>query len=708
MKTAAQKIYIILGLLLSFNLSAQQGTWTHYYRDLTVNDYLEVDNNLWLATDKGLFKVNKSNSNTTHYHKGNSVIPDNHIQTLSKDQTGNLWIGTYDFAMIKVPANGSTWSTIDYPTLLNNVIVYSSEVAPNGDVWLGCNQGLLQYDGQTWTQYPLNCSYSGSIPVWDLTINSEGKVFAGSFNLYTLENGQCDEYPTDTIILSAYGDAIMHMENDTTVWYLTDQTFLRKFDGHTWENLNVHTDLPIPVAFQFQKLMHNANGDLTYLGYDNLMASYSNGQWKVDSSLQQIAPSDFDYASGAYFDGNNDFWAFSRHQVLHQNATGATVQNLVDVYPTYIFYETYQDRNGEVYTSHYNEGIYHIDGSTWTKEIMDPSVGAFRSLAFDAENEKWVIAEINDVLTVLEEQGTGWVMHDQSSTGGILPTDVSIYNFEITNDNRVWILDENDNIYQYYNGVWSIENYVTTDAYTSDFTSDADGNIFWVESMGFGAGRNLKKFDGTTVQSYALPQGEGMLVQPKFDADGNLWMAATNGNLYKFDGTNFSMINYASSTVRTQSIIIDEDRMFVGTADDGIYHFDGVAWTHITETNSELSDNEIRGLVLDNQNRLWIHSAWQVLDLWEMADLSTSVQDVANESNPFLAYPNPVQNELNITINLKEEATMELFDMNGRLLHSSTTEHSTQTINMESMPAGAYLLRVKNEEKSYQQVVIKK
>lgn len=708
MKTVIQNLFILSGLLLSLGLNAQQDSWTHYYKNLTINDQLELNNHFWLATDQGLFKVDKSNSNVTHYHKGNSALPDNHIQTLSKDITGNLWIGTYDLAMAMVPANGANWTVVNYPSLVNSLIVYNSDVAPNGDLWLGSNRGLLQYDGQSWTQHPLSCYGSNPPPVWDVKVNSNGKVFAGSVNLFTLENGQCQEYHSDSLGFGAYGDAILHLENDSVVWYLTDGAIVRRFDGQNWQNWNTYYDLPVNASQLATNMLLDPNGNLAYLGYDNVLCAYNGTNWVVDSSLYWAAPANFNGAMAAQFDGVDDFWVFDGHQFFHKNSTAITSTNLVELHPFNLFSKMYKDKMGMLYSLNYSYGVHQIDGDNWMSENISVNGNqptAFREMAFDAENEKWIIAEIGGALTILEENNGTWVMHDSSSTAGILPTDATVYHLEITPNNRLWLMDGDDLIYQYYNGNWTIENHITTNSFSSDFTSDDNGNIFWVEYLN-PAGYSLKKFNGTTVHSYSFPQNEGFLLQPQFDDDGILWMTATNGNLYQFDGMNFTTVNYGPSSVYPQDLLVEGDQIFVGTTNEGIYHFDGNNWQHITEMNSGLSDNETRGLILNHQNQLWIQTgSGKVMDVWNMG-VNTAVETLEEHSQDLLIYPNPVKNRLTIESNLKE-ARLEIFDLQGQLIMRKESINFKEQLELGELPAACYLLRVSNGNTNQQQVFIK-
>ncbi len=61
-------------------------------------------------------------------------------------------------------------------------------------------------------------------------------------------------------------------------------------------------------------------------------------------------------------------------------------------------------------------------------------------------------------------------------------------------------------------------------------------------------------------------------------------------------------------------------------------------------------------------------------------------------------FPNPVADDLSIRweVAINRGITVELFDMNGRLLQSRNIDGATKaaTLNTSALPAGVYLLRI--------------
>src|SRR5690606_32108617 len=66
---------------------------------LYVRDFLEVaPNDLWIATESGIFRHNPSTGSTQHLQKqfGDPyTLSDNAIYTLWKDHEGGIWAGSY-------------------------------------------------------------------------------------------------------------------------------------------------------------------------------------------------------------------------------------------------------------------------------------------------------------------------------------------------------------------------------------------------------------------------------------------------------------------------------------------------------------------------------------------------------------------------------------------------------------------------------------
>lgn len=78
----------------------------------------------------------------------------------------------------------------------------------------------------------------------------------------------------------------------------------------------------------------------------------------------------------------------------------------------------------------------------------------------------------------------------------------------------------------------------------------------------------------------------------------------------------------------------------------------------------------------------------------------------------FLSFPNPADNELNLTIPLhwqKKKVSYELFKMNGQIASRKETSYSSQTesINIKNLAPGLYIIRISCNGETAQQKIIK-
>lgn len=718
------KISILVLLLLFTSIVAQklQGQlptqWSHFYNNIEINDQIEFNNQICIATDIGLFQIDKSTEIITFLNKDNSDLPDNHIQTLSKDQAGNLWIGTYNIAMVMVPLNGGNWTIINYPSLANPITVYNSDIAPNGDLWLACNQGVLQHDGQTWTQHMISCAASGPPEVWDVKVNSTGKVFAGSFNLFTLENGQCNELVADTVSgFSAYGDVQLSLLDDTTVFFLADGQFIRKFDGHSWQNWNVSSDFQVGINFGAINPINYNNSDFTYLGSDNVLLSYTAQGWQKDSSLyNSLVSSGFTNMSSVVIEPNGDFWGFSKQKVLKNSNGIQNQQELVELknYSTYTDWTT--DRNGQVYGYKGLPFIWKVNGNNWdTAQINYGTPGSISMLQlyFDHQNDKWISGTetSNWSFVFLEEQNGSWVLHDSASSGGVLPPGKRFFMVFTTNDNRTIIRDTDLNYYQYYNGSWSVVSWLNSTANYSGFASDDNDDVWFIERTYVNQTYiyKLKKFNGSSVDTFTFPQSiDWWSLGTRVDKDGHVWMHGPQDSLYEFDGTNFTAHPYPATTASPQAMVLKDNHIFLALYGQGILHFDGTSWNLLDRDNSPMSSNNISTLLLNENGDLWMsYNYTDIVDVWHSNLNTSTVQVEGTETNDLKVYPNPVQQTLILETTLNN-ATLQLFDINGRMLLSQELINKVAMLNMEKLPAASYVVRVHNNMESQQKIIMKK
>jgi len=80
---------------------------------------------------------------------------------------------------------------------------------------------------------------------------------------------------------------------------------------------------------------------------------------------------------------------------------------------------------------------------------------------------------------------------------------------------------------------------------------------------------------------------------------------------------------------------------------------------------------------------------------FEPSNVTLSVNELSDFSNNISIYPNPVNDELNISLTKDfGELNYELMDINGRMVYSKQTNNKYLQIDRNKLPAGMYLLRI--------------
>ncbi|MBQ2375169.1 MAG: T9SS type A sorting domain-containing protein, partial [Bacteroidales bacterium] len=92
-------------------------------------------------------------------------------------------------------------------------------------------------------------------------------------------------------------------------------------------------------------------------------------------------------------------------------------------------------------------------------------------------------------------------------------------------------------------------------------------------------------------------------------------------------------------------------------------------------------------------------SYWNMLFTDRIEEDCSSIEQAEAESISF--FPNPTKSEITFSQAIEK---VEVIDLIGKTILTFT---NAKTINIESLPAGAYYLRLTNEEKTSMQKVIK-
>jgi membrane-bound inhibitor of C-type lysozyme len=81
-------------------------------------------------------------------------------------------------------------------------------------------------------------------------------------------------------------------------------------------------------------------------------------------------------------------------------------------------------------------------------------------------------------------------------------------------------------------------------------------------------------------------------------------------------------------------------------------------------------------------------------------EITTAVDESHSLDIQVKAYPNPVQNKLTVEVDNNEamDLSLQLFDINGRLLLKRQLNNSRQNLNLEKYAQGQYILWIRSDK----------
>ena len=283
-----------------------------------------------------------------------------------------------------------------------------------------------------------------------------------------------------------------------------------------------------------------------------------------------------------------------------------TVQK-VNTYPDLYYHTVEIDRNGDVWAMGL-EGLYKLDGATWTKfDQTNSGLNQYlHTFTFDNSGAVWC----GMYASLAKYDGAAWVTYTPENSG-VPRTDIFA------------------------------------------LAADTEGNL-WMGGLNGNTG--LTMFDGShwttfTTQNSGLPYDDIRTL--KFDNDGTLWIGNETGGLVSFDGTDWTVYNSANAGFpisMVQDIDFDPSgNLWIGMPDGGFAKFDGNTWT------AYQYPHDVCALRVDRDGTRWIGTLMGIM--------------AYNESNPFLSiqdehgappmaelypYPNPFNAATTIPFRIAE------------------------------------------------------
>jgi len=173
--------------------------------------------------------------------------------------------------------------------------------------------------------------------------------------------------------------------------------------------------------------------------------------------------------------------------------------------------------------------------------------------------------------------------------------------------------------------------------------------------------------------------------------------------VFKYNDTSWTFYQTGNSELpdnNVYAIAIDEnDVKWIGTR-KGLAKFDGENWTVWDTSNSDLPDNKINCIVIDKYDNKWIGTD-KGLAVFREGGVIIDVNDTpALNEISINCYPNPADDVLKININNLDYGytSVKLFDLFGREMGTIYDDYTDKSLNLSydtgQLPSGTYFLSV--------------
>ncbi len=421
--------------------------------------------------------------------------------------------------------------------------VHGTAIDLDGSLWVVANGGLYHRIANNWIKYTATNSGLPTNSLRCIAIDGSGNKWIGTdfSGVVKYDGSNWTVYNVSTGHLPMYNQILDIAAHDNRV-YIAQTANLSYFDGSTWSNNNFN-----PVRLEMD----------------------STGAVWYQNSLQLNTFYRYDGVANTTFHGNFSASITAGRLAIDNNL--------------HVWFAT-------------DSGLVEFDSTNYIRHHFPGTLNHVRVSALHADNDNNIwLGEWN----INKFDGQNWSMYDTTNS----PMDYFYGTIEkITHDDMglIYFCQQSGELIVYDGNTWSTINQPEWSdnpglSRAVILTNDSVGNI-WSGSLGF-----ISKINGNSITNYRLPIVNSY-VRGLCVAKDSLWVATSNG-LYKFDGTNFTLIG--STSLACHKISKDaQNNIWIGTM-NGLYKYDGITLSSFGGS-SGMHLGEPRSIAFDHNGVMWV------------------------------------------------------------------------------------------------------
>jgi signal transduction histidine kinase/ligand-binding sensor domain-containing protein/DNA-binding response OmpR family regulator len=429
---------------------------------LYVQDILEdEDANLWIATkNSGLLKYNTTNNTYISFlNNENNSDFDSDFRSLDIDNSGNLWVGSYDGVFVIKNKNGFQKTTINKIDNKNLIKIKSIYTDKKGSVWVGTYYGGVSiWDesnanftniNETSSNYNLNFNVVSSITAdqnKNIYVGTEG----GGISILNNTNNSSFLNTTNTKGLPTNNIKTLLLANENELWIGTIGNGLAVYNTQKEE---ITKNL---ISNELQQLLNNVGvyvikietPDIFWLGtFGNGLIRYNTNN-KNFEVFKNEKNNNFSLTNNRIrsllIDSNSQVWVGTQSGLNLITSSNSNSTEKIK----HFFFNTealagddiltlFEDSKGSIWAGIKAKGLYKFNGNSFEKiTLMDGyfEISSIHSVLEDARGNLWLSSNHgivkynpNSNQTTVYTQADGLISNEYNDNSSLAFADNQFY-----------------------------------------------------------------------------------------------------------------------------------------------------------------------------------------------------------------------------------------------------------------------------------------